>query len=47
MITFGRVEDDESVHRLAEHADGRWVLGLIVVIIAFWVGVGWLVSRWL
>jgi hypothetical protein len=48
MITFGgtenRVEDD-SVHRLAEHADGRYVLGVIVGIAAFWVGVGYLIWR--
>jgi hypothetical protein len=46
MITFGGVEDD-SVHRLAEDADGRWVGGCILTVIAFWAGVIWLVTRWL
>jgi hypothetical protein len=32
-------------HRLAEHADGRWVGALIVFTVAFWTGVGVLVWR--
>lgn len=51
MFVLGEIEDDEgvfedeSVHRLAEHADGRYVLGLLVGLAAFWIGVGWLIWK--
>jgi hypothetical protein len=43
VITFGG--EDDSVHRLAEHADGRWVGAMILAVILFWTGVGYLVWR--
>jgi hypothetical protein len=36
----------EERHTLAEHADGRWVGALILATAAFWIGVIWMIWRW-
>jgi hypothetical protein len=35
-----------ELHMLAEYADGRWVLAMLLGLAAFWGGVAWLIWRW-